>query len=72
VAGREISLMNMEKPPEHENEDRDFTMTEEERREFIRQAREEIPILRREVAEAIENLDRISKGLPVKRRSEAG
>ena len=64
--------MSMEKPPENEDEERDFRMTEEERREFIRQAREEIPILRREVAEAIENLDRISKGLPVKKGSEAG
>jgi hypothetical protein len=56
-----------------EDDDARYEMTEEERREFIRQWRRDLPELRRQSREAIENLGRIARGRPPLRRgSEAG
>lgn len=51
-----------------DDDDARYEMTEEERREFIRRWRRELPEVRRQSREAIENLGRIARGEPPLKR----
>ncbi len=68
TARTEASLLSVSDSQPVEDDDARYRMTEEERREFVRQWRRELPAVRQQTADALENIRCIARGELPKRR----